>query len=110
MRPKLPAKERKSGVLQFRLNRDERKRLERMSKATGLSFSNIFRLRVLGAPVLMREETEDARAIIAGLNRILERDISEAEKQRLSDMATLRRIAEKQIVAEGTKHKRRKSA
>jgi len=89
------------------LNQGERKRLESLRKATGLSFANIFRLKVLGEVTPM-PDSEEFKAAIAEQMEIFERtDIPEAKKRKLSREVQVRRIAEKRVAAEGGRHKRK---
>lgn len=110
MRPKLPDRERKDSTLQFRLNVDERKRLEQLSKETGLTFAGVFRLKVLGE-VKPMPDNEGFRSAIAEQVAILNRsDISDAEKRKLIEQASVKRIHATRVRAEkATKARERKN-
>ena len=100
--------ERKDFVLRFRLTRDERKQILQLSKATGQTFSNIFRLRVLSPLSAMPELTEEIRTAINEQQAILSRkDIGDKKKGQLLQRAFVQRLAKKRIAHEmGQKRKK----
>lgn len=99
--------ERRGNVLRFRVTQDERQKVKRLSQATGLSISNLFRLTVLGTLTPMPEEfREEARKRNAEVEAILGRlDISGRRKRKLLREGQVKRIRAK--VDEGEKHKRK---
>lgn len=90
MKPYKTDKERKDSVLQFRLNVGERKRFEKLARETGLSFSNIFRLRVLGELQPLEELSAEIKRAVAEQEAIREREGEEKARE-----AQVRRIASK---------------
>ena len=103
--------ERKDFVLRFRLTRDERKQILQLSKATGQTFSNIFRLRVLSPLSAMPELTEEIRTAIEETQAVLSRkDISDAKKKKILQKSLVQRIAKKRIEHETVQKYRGKRA
>ena len=100
-------KERRAGVLQFRLNVGERKQLERLSKSTGLSFSGIFRLKVLGVVTPLPFSDEEKKAIADSAAISNRTDLSDRKKKKLHSDALLKRIASKRAEHEVIKRRKR---
>ena len=100
-------KERKDGLLTFRVNRDERKEMERLSKETGLSFSGLFRLKVLGVPTKLPWTDEEKKAIADSAAISNRTDLSDRKKKKLHSDALLKRIVEKHSEHEKVKRYRR---
>ena len=100
-------KERKSGVVIFRVTRDDRKQLERLSKSTGLSFSGIFRLKVLGVVTPLPFSDEEKKAIADSAAISNRTDLSDRKKKKLHSDALLKRIVEKHSEHEKVKRYRR---
>jgi hypothetical protein len=92
-------KERKDMSVEFRLNIAERKRLEQISKTTGLSFSNIFRLRVLNDRLEVEKElNEEIQAGVQERSIIQNsKKLSDNEKEELLQVDSLQRIGRKSV-------------
>lgn len=87
-----PAKERKDGVLQFRVTQAERKRLQQLKRETGLTFSGIFRQRVLGELRPYKLSSIQKRAHAEAVSIMNCTDISDAEKEKLCQAVLLRSV------------------
>ena len=85
-------RERRGGILAFRVTQDERKTLERLSKESGLSFSGIFRQRVLCELKPYRMTADEKRTHAESCAIVNRTDISDAEKEKLCGELMVRAI------------------
>jgi hypothetical protein len=83
MKPYKSDRERKSSVIQFRLNVADQQALSRISETTGLSYANLFRLRVLGDLIPPSKIKEEILIGIAQQKKISVLKVSDQEKDRM---------------------------